>query len=157
MTREKGPDEMFCRSCGEPIKKAAEICPHCGVRNTAQRSTATGNTTGTTTTSGGGSVDYTTSVSENWYYGVIGALAGWLAVFAFSAVGVDGGAVTGMLVLGSWILMPIAIYFDCQFVRANSDWNPNIALWVVGSIIWLLNIVLGAVYLYRRHETMGKP
>ena len=27
-----GPDEQFCSSCGEVIKKAAEICPKCGVR-----------------------------------------------------------------------------------------------------------------------------
>ena len=25
-------DEKFCFSCGEPIKRAAEICPECGVR-----------------------------------------------------------------------------------------------------------------------------
>jgi TM2 domain-containing membrane protein YozV len=30
--RQKGPDEMFCSSCGEIIKKEAEICPKCGVR-----------------------------------------------------------------------------------------------------------------------------
>jgi hypothetical protein len=24
--------EKYCSSCGEPIKAAAEICPHCGVR-----------------------------------------------------------------------------------------------------------------------------
>lgn len=30
--RQKGADEIFCRSCGELIKKEAEICPHCGVR-----------------------------------------------------------------------------------------------------------------------------
>ncbi|MDR0878050.1 MAG: TM2 domain-containing protein [Treponema sp.] len=28
----KGPDEVFCSSCGAMIKKEAEICPHCGVR-----------------------------------------------------------------------------------------------------------------------------
>lgn len=27
-----GPDEEFCSSCGETVKKAAEICPECGVR-----------------------------------------------------------------------------------------------------------------------------
>ena len=27
-----GADEQFCSSCGEVIKKAAEICPKCGVR-----------------------------------------------------------------------------------------------------------------------------
>ena len=30
--RQKGTDEVFCRSCGEAIKKEAEICPHCAVR-----------------------------------------------------------------------------------------------------------------------------
>ncbi|WP_411824619.1 NINE protein [Leptospira sp. 'Mane'] len=30
--REKGIDEVFCRSCGNIIKKEAEICPKCGVR-----------------------------------------------------------------------------------------------------------------------------
>ena len=28
----KQPDEMFCPSCGVPIKREAEICVHCGVR-----------------------------------------------------------------------------------------------------------------------------
>lgn len=30
--RTKGPDEVFCRHCGEVISQHAEICPHCGVR-----------------------------------------------------------------------------------------------------------------------------
>lgn len=28
----KSADEQYCSSCGEAIKKEAEICPHCGVR-----------------------------------------------------------------------------------------------------------------------------
>lgn len=35
-----GADEQFCSSCGEVIKKDAEICPSCGVRQ--QGTTATG-------------------------------------------------------------------------------------------------------------------
>jgi len=30
--RERGPDEVFCRDCGEIISERAEICPACGVR-----------------------------------------------------------------------------------------------------------------------------
>lgn len=30
--REKAVDEMYCKSCGAIIKKDAEICVHCGVR-----------------------------------------------------------------------------------------------------------------------------
>lgn len=29
---QKQLDEIFCSSCGKPIKKEAEICPYCGVR-----------------------------------------------------------------------------------------------------------------------------
>lgn len=36
--RTKTIDEIFCKSCGEPIKKEAEICPHCGVLNEALKS-----------------------------------------------------------------------------------------------------------------------
>jgi TM2 domain-containing membrane protein YozV len=32
MADEKQPDEMYCSSCGAIIKKEAEICPKCGVR-----------------------------------------------------------------------------------------------------------------------------
>jgi len=28
----KAADEQFCSSCGETIKKEAEVCPECGVR-----------------------------------------------------------------------------------------------------------------------------
>jgi len=31
--RHKGADETFCASCGAIIKKDAEICVKCGVRN----------------------------------------------------------------------------------------------------------------------------
>lgn len=32
---ERGPNEVYCKSCGEIIKEEAEICPHCGVRQRA--------------------------------------------------------------------------------------------------------------------------
>jgi TM2 domain-containing membrane protein YozV/Tfp pilus assembly major pilin PilA len=38
--QEKGPDEKFCSSCGEIIKKKAVICPKCGVRQQADLSKA---------------------------------------------------------------------------------------------------------------------
>jgi RNA polymerase subunit RPABC4/transcription elongation factor Spt4 len=34
--REKAVDEKFCSSCGAVIKKEAEICPKCGVRQRVQ-------------------------------------------------------------------------------------------------------------------------
>ena len=34
---QKQLDEVFCSSCGKPIKKEAEICPYCGVRQKASK------------------------------------------------------------------------------------------------------------------------
>ena len=33
----KAPDEVFCSSCGVIIKKEAEICPKCGVRQNPKK------------------------------------------------------------------------------------------------------------------------
>jgi len=41
MVRQKAADEIFCKSCGKAIKKQAEICPHCGVRNEESVGTST--------------------------------------------------------------------------------------------------------------------
>jgi len=45
--REKAADESFCTSCGAVIKKSAEICPSCGVR---QQNAPTAGTSSTWTT-----------------------------------------------------------------------------------------------------------
>lgn len=156
--RQKGPDEMYCRSCGEPIKKAAEICPECGVRNTASSGRSS---TGRSTSKAAVQHDpsqFETTVSDSWWYGILASVGLWVVTIAVS--GNVGGAletVLGLGVLGAWVLMPVAIYFDTKYVRANSNWNPSAALWIIGSIVWLINIVVGSVYLYRRHETVGEP
>ncbi|MCL2722275.1 MAG: TM2 domain-containing protein [Treponema sp.] len=41
--REKAPDEAFCSSCGVIIKKEAEICPKCGVRQRSSSSDVSSN------------------------------------------------------------------------------------------------------------------
>lgn len=40
-----GPDEQFCTSCGEIIKKEAEICTDCGVRQQPATSSGKDRTT----------------------------------------------------------------------------------------------------------------
>lgn len=47
-----GADEQYCSSCGEIIKKAAEICPECGVRQSPPGGTNTAGSTKDRTTAG---------------------------------------------------------------------------------------------------------
>lgn len=171
MTREKGHDEIYCRSCGEPIKKKAEICPECGVPNeygSAGGTPPTGKSPGgdptghssdtagksrrnTAPATAGSGVhdpdDHTTTVDERWYYGVAASVGLWVLGFALP----EGSALAGFFFLTAWALMPLSVYFDREWVRATRNWDPNPALWVVLSVVPLVNIVAGCAYLIKRH------
>jgi len=148
--RSKGPDEVFCESCGEAIKKEAQLCPNCGVRN--------GKSGGSGRSSGGHDpTNYQTSVSDSWWIGVLLGTIVWAALLVLSGMGANLGAAGGFVVLAVWVGLPLSVYFDGQHVRANSEWDPEIALWVLLMLVWVVNVVVGAVYLYRRHEVLGEP
>ncbi|WP_348613190.1 hypothetical protein [Halobaculum rarum] len=152
MTKQKAADEVFCRSCGEPIKRASELCPNCGVRNDNYSSAGGG--------SGDGGHDLTqheTSVSDTWWYGVAAGTGIWVLLVLASATNGNLGAAGGLLVLIGWVGLPLSVYFDSQYVRANSEWEPNVVLWVILTAVWFINIAAGAAYLYRRHQVLGEP
>lgn len=151
--RSKGPDEVFCESCGEPIKKAAELCPHCGVRP----GSAGGGASGHASTSAHDPSQYETSVSDSWWIGVLVGVIGWAAVLGLAGADANLGAAGGFAVIALWIGLPLSAYVDAQYVRANSEWNPETALWVLLLLVWFANVVAGAIYLYRRHEALGTP
>ncbi|GAB3680056.1 hypothetical protein GCM10028857_02250 [Salinarchaeum chitinilyticum] len=143
---------MFCESCGEAIKKEAELCPNCGVRN--------GSVSGGGGGGGGGSHDpgaFETTVSDSWWIGVLVGTVAWAALLVLSGTGVGLGAAGGFAVIVAWIGLPLAIYFDAQYVRANSEWNPEEAIWIILALVWVVNVLVGIVYLYRRHEVLGQP
>lgn len=158
--RTKGPDEVFCRSCGEPIKKEAEICPECGVRNEKASTSSSSQKQASGSSYQHDPSEYETTVSESWWYGILGGGILWIVVLAGVSAVPEGGPVSaffGLLALIAWAIMPIAVYFDTKYVRANSKWNPSTAIWIIGMFLWLVNIIAGIVYLYRRHETIGTP
>lgn len=179
MNRKKGPDEIFCRSCGVPIKEKAEICPNCGVANEYRELHHTGQHSQTTNQwssrqTGGREAgqqqqpardqsatpnrhppprsvehdpsSFTTNTSEKWYYGVAVSVVLWVVGFGLP------DAAGGAFFLMAWVLMPVSIYYDQKWLRATTRWNPQLPLWVILSVIPLVNIVAGAVYLVRRYN-----
>lgn len=84
-------------------------------------------------------------------------MALWVLLFAVSTVLAAPGELTGLLTLVAWLGTPAAAYYDMQYVRANSDWDPNTVLWVVLLLLWVVNIAAAGAYLYRRHEALGQP
>lgn len=162
MGRQKAADEVFCTSCGAAIKEEAKLCPECGVRNENQsggrRSPPGG---GRRSPSGGGRrepVGTEPTVSDSWWYGVAGGAALWVVLLGIMGSAPPAAeAFLGLLLFVAWIGLPLAAYYDMQYVRSQSQWRPNTGLWVLGLLVWFLNVLLAAVYLYRRHETLGTP
>lgn len=103
--REKSADEVFCRSCGAIIKKEAEICVKCGVR---QKGSGSG-----------------TESNKNWLTTLlIEIFFGYLGVHRF----MNGKVGTGILMLltlggcGIWWLIDLISILTEKFTDA--DGNP---------------------------------
>lgn len=163
MSKEKQHDEIYCRSCGEPIKKKAEICVNCGVSNDQKRVQQSEQAH---TNSDFGVVyelfenilqsnpqehnpaEYSTSVSDTWHYLIGASIVLWIAGLGIPS----SGPLVGFIFMIAWVLMPLSIYYDRQWVQATTQWRPNKELWILSSAIPLINIPAGIVYLYRRNN-----
>jgi hypothetical protein len=94
--------------------------------------------------------------SRHWHSIVVGSIVVWTGLVALDqtlpAAAVSGTAMDGItgLVALAWIGLPIAILFDAVRIRGYTDWNPNVRVLVFGAAIPLVNVVVGAAYLYKR-------
>ena len=102
---EKGNDEVFCRSCGSVIKKEAEICPKCGVR---QR----------------GNSEVFGDVSKTWLVTLLLSIfVGYLGVHRFYT----GKIGTGILMIitlggcGIWTIIDIILIATGSFKDVNGN------------------------------------
>lgn len=154
----KGVDEVFCTSCGEIIKKKAKICPNCGVANENRQSTSSTQTRSNHTLSNTDNSqssnsphnpqEYETSVSNRWGYGIAVGIVLWTIGFVLP----EASPVAGLFLLSGWILMPVSVYFDKQWIQATTKWKPELLKWIILTSIPVVNLVAGSIYLVRRHN-----
>lgn len=154
MPRRKVADEVYCRSCGEPIKRRAEICPECGVRNSRYDS---GSHSGGGADSPMENTASETTVSDRWYMGVLLAAIGWSLALIIPLAGESIDVFLGLVLMVAWVVMPVSANFDMRFIRVNSEWTPNSTVWTIAMILPYINVGAALVYLYRRYETVGIP
>lgn len=173
----KSADEVFCRSCGEPIKREAELCPNCGVRNREKGSRKIKSNSRNKTQNRSISAieellsyisdarqvphdpsEYETTIGENWHYVIIVPSIFTIPTFSLLLVVPSDLSLLFVPVIFSFIgaaLLPIiGVYFDRKYVQANSKWNPSI-FWMVGLLIfYLFNIFLAVLYIKRRRSVI---
>lgn len=103
--------------------------------------------------------DYNPAVSDTWYYGIVSSvLIGGVAVsigMPLSTIIPAVDPIFGFLTMIAWIALPLSIYYDIQYVRANTTWNPITGLWLIGSILLPVNFFVGLFYLLRRRDSTG--
>lgn len=128
---------VTCQNCGFELGTDASFCPECGTE-LAKPTTTPDN-----------------ELASTWRYALIGGVG-------LTLVGlVVGGAVeesstaydTGILsYLVGYATIIAAVYLDTKHVTRTTDWSPNRWLWVGGSVLPSVNVLVAGLYLYYRRD-----
>ena len=58
----------------------------------------------------------------------------------------------GVLILGSWILLPVGIYKDSQQIAGDTEWPQYRWAYILSSLVWIVAVIPGVIYLWRRYN-----
>lgn len=87
-------------------------------------------------------------------YGVLAAVA--VGVVPYLLLDTSLVWLVGLSLLVSWIGIPVAMYVDMERVKERLGWDTKRSTWLVGGILPLVNVPVGAAYLVDRHvQTRG--
>lgn len=110
----------------------------------------------------------TTSVDSHWWMLVAGVLV-WsvastilLVTTVLFNIGGQSLVLLAYAAIGLLVLLPVGLYMDGQaMTAAQIEWEPDVALYVVGGAIGIFLPILGTlvagIYLYQRHRFVGIP
>jgi len=90
--------------------------------------------------------------STRWRNVILGASLGWLLVF-FGVTAVPEG-LWAVLFVGTWLGLPMAIYLDTRTVAAYTEWPKYRWLYIASSLVWVVAVVPGLIYLWRRRSAV---
>ncbi len=90
--------------------------------------------------------------STRWRNAVLGASLGWLVVF-FGVTTIPEG-LWGLLFVGTWFGLPVAIYLDTRVLAGYTAWPKYRWLYVLSSSVWFVGFVPGLIYLWRRRLSL---
>jgi len=91
--------------------------------------------------------------STRWRNVIAIASLGWLVVF-FGVTTIPEG-LWGLLFVGTWLGLPVAIYLDTRAVADYSEWPRFGWLYIVSSLVWLVGWIPGLIYLWRRRSALS--
>ena len=90
-----------------------------------------------------------------WFYGAAAGTSGWLLLWAsFILLPNFVTGFHGLIMLASWIGLPVAIFKDSRQSGFLSKSGKRLLIYVGLSLVPLLALFPGAAYLYRRENTL---
>ena len=99
----KQSDEQFCSSCGKPIKIKAEICPHCGVRQSGSKEKS----------------------EKSWMTCLLLCIFfGWLGIHRFYAGKIISGIIIALIPVATVVTIFLLLPFFSAFNEFNSLNRP---------------------------------
>jgi len=93
-----------------------------------------------------------TEPPTRWRNVILGTSIGWLVVLFGVTVLPEG--LWGMLFVGTWLGLPMAIYLDTRRLAEYTEWPKYRWLYVVGSLVWFVAVIPGGIYLWRRRSAV---
>lgn len=95
-------------------------------------------------------------ISADVYLGfILIGTAAWCIGLLFGIAGINGGFIgrtAGVVAINSWIIFPIALYYEAARMAEATEWAPQGLLYAVGGGIPVINAIVGGYYLYRRRQ-----
>lgn len=89
---------------------------------------------------------------SKWFYGIAAATGGWGIAWLLMMSNIVT-SVAALLVLVSWLLLPISILMDSRKTGKFESSKGKSLTYVLSSAVPLFAVVPGAVYLYRRENS----
>jgi hypothetical protein len=90
----------------------------------------------------------------NWWRAIVVTTVFWGIFIPLAGIAVEGSVLFKILSFGmvvAWVVLPIAIYKDAlETVDDALNWSPRVWVYVLSSLIPIINFVAGVTYLVRR-------
>ena len=90
--------------------------------------------------------------STRWRNVILGTSLGWLVV-VFGVTIIPEG-LWGVLFVGTWFGLPLAIYLDTRVLAGYYEWPKYRWLYILSSSVWFVGFIPGLIYLWRRRSRM---
>lgn len=92
--------------------------------------------------------------SHRWETALKTATGIWAVNYLVPASWIPFDPLFGFLIFVSWIALPVSLYMDSKYIDPDKEWQMKRSLLAGIALLPLLNVLVGGLYLVRRHYVL---